>query len=78
MKRHGLGINMLIPHGETQIRKLIQKYEQLQKEGVKEEELLEKSVAAVISHKETILKANPESATAQVLSEANIKNIFTE
>lgn len=81
MQGHGLGSNMLSPYGETQTKKLIQKYEQLHKEGAQEIELVEKSVSAVVSHKESepiTIKANPESATAQVLSEANIKNIFNQ
>ncbi|XP_047504652.1 28S ribosomal protein S23, mitochondrial [Pieris napi] len=81
MKGHGLGLNMLSPYGETQTKKLIQKYEQLKEEGVQDTELVEKAVSSVISHKESeqiTIKANPESATAQVLSEANLKNIFKQ
>ncbi|CAK1547301.1 unnamed protein product [Leptosia nina] len=79
---HGIGFNMLSPYGETQTKRLIMKYEQLQQEGVPESEIVEKSVASVVSEREPdstrIKTINPESATAQVLSEVNIKHIFKE
>ncbi|CAG4983242.1 unnamed protein product [Colias eurytheme] len=81
-KGHGIGSNMLSPYGETQTKKLLQKYEQLQKEGIPEEEIIEKSVASVINERNAesvkIDTINPASVTGQVLSEANIKNIFKE
>ncbi|CAH2037259.1 unnamed protein product, partial [Iphiclides podalirius] len=44
---HGIGINMLSQVGETQIKRLIQQYEKLKSENVPENNLIEKSVAAV-------------------------------
>ncbi|CAG5050076.1 unnamed protein product [Parnassius apollo] len=78
---HGIGINMLSPAGETQVKKLIQQYEKLKSEGVPENELIEKSVAAVSTERQLDAKIspkNPDSVTAQVLAEADLKNIFKE
>ncbi|KAJ0177312.1 hypothetical protein K1T71_007321 [Dendrolimus kikuchii] len=84
--RHGVGaVNMLNPTSETQTKRLLQQYEKLKSEGVAEDELIEKSVAAVDIERQ--LEApktpkttvnNPESVTAQVLADADIKNIFKE
>ncbi|XP_073945484.1 mitochondrial ribosomal protein S23 [Choristoneura fumiferana] len=81
----GLGtINMLSPTGETHIKKLVKQYEKLKSEGVPENELVEKCTAAVDSQRQPeapptkIIVKNPESATAQVLAEADLKNIFNK
>ncbi|XP_034830650.1 small ribosomal subunit protein mS23-like isoform X2 [Maniola hyperantus] len=80
---HGLSVNMLSLTGETQTRKLIEKYQQLQSEGVAEEDSLQKSVEAVGSARQTteatkMTPKNPDSVTAKVLAEADLKNIFKE
>ncbi|XP_013199603.2 small ribosomal subunit protein mS23 [Amyelois transitella] len=84
---HGTGaVNMLIPGGETQTKRLLHQYEKLKSEGVPEEELIQKSAAIVESDRQEAIAArsskivakNPESATAKVLAEADLKNIFEE
>ncbi|XP_013143125.1 PREDICTED: 28S ribosomal protein S23, mitochondrial [Papilio polytes] len=77
---HGLGVNMLNPSGETQTKRLIQQYAMLKSEGVPENELIEKSIAAVSAERQISSKTtkNPDSVTAQVLGSADIKNIFKE
>ncbi|XP_047995158.1 probable 28S ribosomal protein S23, mitochondrial [Leguminivora glycinivorella] len=75
-------INMLSPTGETPIKKLVKQYEKLKSEGVPETELVEKASAAVdtqyaqrqqeAAQQKTIVK-NPDSVTAQVLAEADLK-----
>nr|XP_021192122.2 probable 28S ribosomal protein S23, mitochondrial [Helicoverpa armigera] len=83
-KGHGLGAVNMISQTETQTKKLIQQYEKLKSEGVPENELIEKSAAVVGSERQleaTIAKVNiqsPNSVTAQVLADADIKNIFSE
>ncbi|XP_050684494.1 28S ribosomal protein S23, mitochondrial [Leptidea sinapis] len=77
---HGIGINMLNPSGETQIKRLIQKYEKLEAEGIPDAELIDKSLTEVVSEQALSIKSkieNPESATAQVLG-VDVKNIFKE
>lgn len=75
---------MLSPTGETHIKKLVKHYEKLKSEGVPENELVEKCTAAVDSQRQAeappikIIAKNPESATAQVLAEADLKNIFNK
>lgn len=75
---------MLNPEGETQSKKLIKQYEKLKSEGVPESELIDKTVAAVGAERqlETAKVAstpqNPDSVSAQVLAEADLKNIFNE
>lgn len=75
---------MLNPEGETQSRKLIKQYEMLKAEGVADNELIEKSVAAVGAERQleaaktTSTPKNPDSVTSQVLAEADLKNIFNE
>lgn len=65
--------------GETHTRKLIKKYEQFKAEGVPEEEIIEKSVAAVGSERQpTESVKKPETMTPNVLAEANLKNIFKD
>ncbi|KAL0893213.1 hypothetical protein ABMA27_014821 [Loxostege sticticalis] len=81
---HGLGaVNMLNPSGETQTQRLLKQYEKLKSEGVAEEELVEKAASVVESDRLEIVKAkltpqNPDSVTAQVLVDADLKNIFKE
>ncbi|KAI5651796.1 hypothetical protein NE865_00133 [Phthorimaea operculella] len=87
---HGFGaINMLNPTGEAPIKKLVNRYEKLKSEGVPESELVQKSVEAEGLERqqlrqerqdkaETLRPKNPESATAQVLAEADLKNIFKD
>lgn len=77
---HGLGVNMLNPSGETQTKRLIQQYAMFKLEGVPENELIEKSIAAVSAERQISSKTtkNPDSVTAQVLGSADIKNIFKE
>ncbi|XP_063618608.1 small ribosomal subunit protein mS23 [Cydia splendana] len=79
-------INMLSPTGETPIKKLVKQYEKLKSEGVPETELVEKASATVDTQytqrqeaapQKPIVK-NPDSVTAQVLAEADLKNIFNE
>lgn len=73
---------MLNPSGETQTKKLVQQYEKLKAEGVPENELVEKSAAAIVSERQQetpkIIPKNPDSVTAQILAEADIKNIFKD
>ncbi|XP_052740419.1 28S ribosomal protein S23, mitochondrial [Bicyclus anynana] len=82
-KGQGLSVNMLNTTGETQTKRLIQTYQRLQSEGVPEEELIQKSTEAVESARRSpadtkIIAKNPESVTAKVLAEADLKNIFKE
>ncbi|XP_041978138.1 28S ribosomal protein S23, mitochondrial [Aricia agestis] len=82
-KGHGISTNLLVPSGETQTKRLLQKYEALKSEGVAEDEIIEKSVTAVSKErpefeKEENVRVNKESATAQVLEGADIKNIFND
>ncbi|XP_021192122.3 small ribosomal subunit protein mS23 [Helicoverpa armigera] len=83
-KGHGLGAVNMISQTETQTKKLIQQYEKLKSEGVPENELIEKSAAVVGSERQleaTKAKVNiqsPNSVTAQVLADADLKNIFSE
>lgn len=74
---------MLNPSGETQTQRLLKQYEKLKSEGVAEEELVEKAASVVESDRLEIVKAkltpqNPDSVTAQVLVDADLKNIFKE
>lgn len=83
---------MLAQNNDTQTKRLVQQYEKLKAEGVAEEELIEKSATAVgLERKEQyeastaaafaskqVTPENPNSVTAKVLSEANLKNIFKE
>lgn len=74
----------MISQTETQTKRLIQQYEKLKSEGVPEEELMEKSAAVVGSERQLeaakikVTAQNPDSVTAKVLAEADIKNIFSE
>ncbi|XP_030024948.1 28S ribosomal protein S23, mitochondrial [Manduca sexta] len=75
-------VNLLSQSTETQTKRLIQQYKNLQSEGVPENEILEISAKAVANERQAeipkISAKNPDSVTAQVLTEANIKNIFKE
>lgn len=82
---HGLGvINMLNPTSDSQSKRLLQQYHKLKSEGVPEDQLIEKSVEAAGAERQqevsktSKIPTNPESVTAQVLAEADIKNIFKE
>ncbi|KOB71534.1 putative mitochondrial ribosomal protein [Operophtera brumata] len=88
-KGHGTGaIDLLGQNNETQTKRLVQQYQKFQAEGVPEEELVEKSATAVGAERKEQYEAikatraqtpaNPESVTAKVLSEADLKNIFKE
>ncbi|CAH2266819.1 28S ribosomal protein S23, mitochondrial [Pararge aegeria] len=83
-KGHGLNVNMLSLTGETQTKKLVQKYQQLQSEGVAEEELVQKSAEAVGNARQAttetykVVTKIPDSVTAKVLAEADLKNIFKD
>lgn len=74
----------MISQTETQTRRLIQQYEKLKSENVPEEELIEKSAAAVGSERQleaTISKVtaqSPNSVSAKILSEIDMKNILSE
>lgn len=74
----------MISQTDTQTKRLVQQYEKLQTEGVPETELIEKSAAVVGSERQleaTKAKVNansPGSITANVLADADIKNIFTQ
>lgn len=79
---------MLSQNNETQTKRLVQQYQKFQAEGGPEEELVEKSATAVGAERKEQYEAfqatraqtpaNPESVTAKVLSEADLKNIFKE
>lgn len=73
---------MLSQLGETQTKRLIQQYEKVKSENLPECELIEKSVATVAAERQseisTSVVKNPDSVTAQILAEADIKNIFKE
>ncbi|KAJ8729993.1 hypothetical protein PYW07_017031 [Mythimna separata] len=81
---HGLGTVSMISPTETQTKRLVQQYEKLKSEGVPEEELIEKAAAVVGSERQLeVAKAkvtaqSPDSVTAKVLADADIKNIFSE
>ncbi|XP_026324884.1 28S ribosomal protein S23, mitochondrial isoform X2 [Hyposmocoma kahamanoa] len=82
---HGYGaVNMLSSTGETQTRKLVKHYEKLKAEGVPENELVQRSVEAVGVERQQqqdvpkLTARNPDSVTANVLKDADLKNIFTE
>lgn len=75
---------MFSPTGETQTRKLVKQYEKLKAEGVSENELVQKTVEAVGVERQQqqdapkLTPKNSESVTANVLRDADLKNIFTE
>lgn len=75
---------MLSQTGETQTRTLVKQYENLKTEGISDDELVQKSVEAVGVERQQHHDApkftakNPDSVTAHVLKDANLKNIFTE
>lgn len=76
---------MLNPSSETHTRKLLQQYEKLKAKGVPEEELLQKAFEAVGVERQQARDmpaitstVGPKSITGQVLSDANIQNIFKE
>lgn len=75
---------MLSPTGETQTRALVKQYEKLKAEGISDDELVQKSVEAVGIERQQQHDApkftakNPDSVTAHVLKDADLKNIFTD
>ncbi|XP_063825076.1 small ribosomal subunit protein mS23 [Ostrinia nubilalis] len=81
---HGLGsVNMLSPSEETHTKRLLKRYEKLKSEGVAEDQLVEKAASEVASERQEFVKAkltpqNPDSITAQVLTDVKLKDIFNE
>lgn len=75
---------MLNPTGETHTKKLLQQYEKLKADGVPEEVLIEKCVEAAGIERQQVRQevpavtstVDPNSVTGQVLSDANLKDIF--
>ena len=74
----------MISQTETQTKRLVQQYEKLKSEGVPEEELIEKSATVVGSERQfeaakaKVIAQNPDSVSAKIMSEIDMKNIFSE
>ncbi|NP_001091803.1 putative mitochondrial ribosomal protein isoform X1 [Bombyx mori] len=76
-------VSLLNQSNETQTKRLVQQYDELKAEGIPEDEIIEKAAQAVAverhsyaAQKLNVTPKNPDSVTAQVLAEADIKNIF--
>lgn len=74
----------MISQSETQTKRLVQQYQKLESEGVRDEDLVEKAAEIVGSERQLeaakakITAESPGSVSAKVLAEVDIKNIFSE